>query len=491
MNLSQRIDNPLDDENLIKMLIQIYSSVPANDEYAFYYRIQGYISRSVAKPISQFVSEKHDDMKDIFDSFVFNKMKNNMASSEDSLIAHLVDTEDFIKLKKVLSHVPDISSVRELRNLEYHSLDDDLWSLLRLLLGEERPGMGGSNIWRQVDSYIINQDMTTVSIEHRLYVNANYENIYNILRLFIKKCDQYKIPYCFKYSDSAGADDNIVIYSSSLYLEKYVEILEEIKNELKLDNIKRPPILTGMIDGWIGYGSEGGESYSLKRAFLIHDVIKTCVDNWIATHPNINLFNGDEKIDIQEIIKQRKENKLATIIMQNDSSFITKVKKEIINQGKKQGIDPNNFAFDVNMEEKLKQVETAMNYFDSEVTIQALPRLHPERFVCFFQDGVLNILCKDEPEVVSKVLEQIKKRMPDVDEIRKKIPGFNLFADNILIYNIDDVENQQLMMCGNAIIINDESHVFWDSLSLIGPNIRMIGDGAVKSYQKENYHHQK
>ena len=201
------------------------------------------------------------------------------------------DKNEFTMLQNFLKQILDISTHQELYNIkEYLNKNNPtLASLLQSLLGER----WGSGQWQQIDSYIMNQDWGEITAEHKLYINANYTNNFDILTFFIKKCDEYHIPYAFKYDETALRDDNIVIYSSSLYLNKYVAILEEIKNELKLNDLKKPPILSGVIDGWIGYGSEplnGKLSFNEKRVEIIHVAIQKCINDWISFHPNATLY---------------------------------------------------------------------------------------------------------------------------------------------------------------------------------------------------------
>ena len=107
------------------------------------------------------------------------------------------------------------------------------------------------------------------------------------------------------------------------------------------------------------------------------------------------IYDNGQKINIQDYLKQPKVN-LGNIIMQNDENFVMVVRQKIIDMGKEQGIDPNNFAFDIENEKRLNQVETAINHFNSDVTFKTMPSLNSNSFKFFFQNGILNIICTDD-----------------------------------------------------------------------------------------------
>ena len=371
-------------------------------------------------------------------------------------------------LQNFLKQIPDISTYRELKEIKRYLEKNNrvLYSLLRNLLGE----IWASNDWQEIDSYKINQDWRAPNIEHRLYINAGGTNNFKIMTLFVKKCDEYQIPYSFKFDETGTRDDSVVIYSSSLYLDKYVSILEEIKQELKLNNIQKTPLLTGVINGWIGYGSEPlGEkgSFTEKRVSIICDDIQKCISKWIYTHPNATLYDDNgQRIDIQDYLTSQNEN-IGKIIMENDDSFIMDVKNEIIAIGNEQGVDPNNFAFDVENERRLKRVEAAMNHFGSDITRKSIPKLNIDGFKYLFQDGILNVICAGDEETVQQVTKKVKSRFPNVS------------SDYMLVYDVDEIESQTLCACGNAIVINNK-----EDISIIGPNIGTVGYIGLEPIEK-------
>ena len=117
----------------------------------------------------------------------------------------------------------------------------------------------------------------------------------------------------------ANRDDTIVIYSSTESLIKYIEILQEIKREHPelISRTKEPPVLTGKIDGWIGYGSEpektpDGQRHSFNeiRAKVLESSIDKLMKQWIMNHRNKQITYQGKKLSFQDYIAMKSTEKL-------------------------------------------------------------------------------------------------------------------------------------------------------------------------------------
>ena len=84
--------------------------------------------------------------------------------------------------------------------------------------------------------------------------------------LFEDKCEKAGLPYYYKFSRTARSD-MFLVYANTLFLDRYLEILREIKRENPelLSHAGKPPIMSGRIDGWIGYGSEPAINDEIKE----------------------------------------------------------------------------------------------------------------------------------------------------------------------------------------------------------------------------------
>ena len=117
----------------------------------------------------------------------------------------------------------------------------------------------------------------------RLYINCNKQDLMQLAKLFVDKCDEREIPSYFKYcSNKSNRSDQMVIYSNLKELGDYIQILQEIgkENPEMIERCGQPPLLTGKIDKWIGIGDEpliSGSSFTGERADVIEYVLKKIV----------------------------------------------------------------------------------------------------------------------------------------------------------------------------------------------------------------------
>lgn len=117
----------------------------------------------------------------------------------------------------------------------------------------------------------------------RLYINCNKQDLMQLAKLFVDKCDEREISSYFKYcSNKSNRSDQMVIYSNLKELGDYIQILQEIgkENPEMIERCGQPPLLTGKIDKWIGIGDEpliSGRSFTGERADVIEDGLKKVV----------------------------------------------------------------------------------------------------------------------------------------------------------------------------------------------------------------------
>lgn len=140
------------------------------------------------------------------------------------------------------------------------------------------------------------------SITDRLYINANYDDAFMFAQLFADKCEKKGIPFYFKtanFSDinnvpdlSLLRDESIVIYAAEDHLADYVNICNEIKQQNPNLEFYQPPVFTGTIDGFIGYGGESRDhsiSYNKKRSNVMTNAIKNATEDYKSVYPYFDL----------------------------------------------------------------------------------------------------------------------------------------------------------------------------------------------------------
>lgn len=245
-DLYNNIENPLDKTDVMQKLVAGFAN--HQNMYNILMSSNGGEKKYKGKMIPQ--------VKDDFYKKLFSIWRFNVLSLSDEQIEFLINHKkvgnDYYLLREVLKTKSEISGYDEyvaLVNDENSLFDKYGWHVLGDLSGWIHISSGNLTARRGKD---------IESIEHRLYLNTENIDTESIASAFIDKCMNRNIPFYFKYDDYGNRDDTIVIYSDSNHLQVYIEILREIRleNTEIASRIQTPPLLTGTIDGWIGYGSE-------------------------------------------------------------------------------------------------------------------------------------------------------------------------------------------------------------------------------------------
>ena len=285
--LYNQIQNPIDNPSVIEKLIKSYAK-SNNDSSGFYNNMLMMTEKEYKK------GEHFPKDFNTFYSMLFNMWKNNIVSMKEETFIQLYKegtlNKDFVKLRKYLKEIPDVTTKEEADNILYGIKDNkEINKIIRRYNYDV-----STDYWVHIFSrYLKAKTESFPEIKHRLYLNIESVHVYKITKLFIEKCNHYNIPYYFKFDPYAKRDDSLVIYSSTDMIIKYIEVLKEIKREHPeiISKVKEPPILTGVIDGWIGYGSEPENipgkdktSFNALRADLIEKVIDKTTKKWIVNH---------------------------------------------------------------------------------------------------------------------------------------------------------------------------------------------------------------
>ncbi len=205
------------------------------------------------------------DLKDIisrveqptFDDEMIKKLVDGMKS-----IGQTMSFYDYIQKQTAIeNNVGAIDKVAE----------QELWN-------KKTPGFNQKGQFRHMGS--LNDIDYVIS---RLYINCNKQDLMQLAKLFVDKCDEREIPSYFKYcSNKSNRSDQMVIYSNLKELDDYIQILQEIgkENPEMIERCGQPPLLTGKIDKWIGIGDEpliSGSSFTGERVDVIENVLKKVV----------------------------------------------------------------------------------------------------------------------------------------------------------------------------------------------------------------------
>lgn len=168
----------------------------------------------------------------------------------------------------------------------------------------------------------------------RLYINCSKQDIITFSQMFTTACKEQNLPFYYKYScDKSKRADQIVIYSNIACLEEYIGIFQNIKENSPeiVERCGQPPLLTGIIDDWIGIGeesAENGKSYTSSRTDIIKEIL--------YKYSEIN----------EEGIRE------------NSGKHLREMREEIAKAFQEQGLDINNISFSAKNMEVIKNNES-------------------------------------------------------------------------------------------------------------------------------------
>lgn len=282
LDIYTKTTNPLDDESVMDKILDAYAS-----DDAFYTALVNCNSQDKKLYYSR------QDSDDLYAS-LFNTWKKELLSIPkdimDQAIANGLYSKDIYKVMDILRKTPDVSTKKEAEAVLNKRYEDQ--ELEEAMEKYRWDSIGEGTGWTHISSRYIRAKKNIVpTIEHRFYINAEPTDLHELSKLFLDKCTAKKLPYYFKISEYDARDDNMVIYSNTKLLPQFLSVLEEIERE-RPDIISRcgqPPVLTGKIHNWIGYGSEPLEehsSFNSKRSNIISSVIETEMKEWYNQRKN-------------------------------------------------------------------------------------------------------------------------------------------------------------------------------------------------------------
>lgn len=291
----EKIENPLNDDEVVRKLIEGYSDELRTKQY-YNKLVQVNYKEKKYKGINM-------DDKDRLVSQIFNEWKNDITKNISDEDIKSYKNQDFVRLRECIKNIPDIKDFKENskvfnRLTKLDKLDKDSKKTKLTDIYEDYAPFFHGSTWTYISHNSINPSKyKKIIVDHRLYLNTENIDTYKVMELFRNKCKERELDYHFKFSDRGDRDDTIVIYSDDKKLSKYLEILEEIKKE-EPEIIKRaqtPPMLTGKIDGWIGYGSEPSldengkntKSFNSSRSGIIQNAISKETIKWLRENKEL------------------------------------------------------------------------------------------------------------------------------------------------------------------------------------------------------------
>lgn len=157
------------------------------------------------------------------------------------------------------------------------------------------------NIW-----HVMRKFSDFFPTEHRIYINAQPDKVGAIVSKFISECDVQKLPFELKYAtEQIKRNDSIVIGSNTQAYRKHIQILRKIAEENPeiLEGCGTPPLLTGVLDGWMGLADENitnrFTSYTQSRL----ETFTFSLNKFLYEHQDIaRQIGAEEVISIDRIL---------------------------------------------------------------------------------------------------------------------------------------------------------------------------------------------
>lgn len=272
------------------------------------------------------------EYKEIFNKFnSYEELLNYLEKMNFNIIAKdLEDIAFYPKNPQILNEAKE--NIKKKTNLTDKGVEELLLiNKLKRKLRNKFWGGDGIMGFHLNKTRINPNDETNQRGDIKFYINIGTDS-YQFANIFRQKCIKQNIDYSFKVVDAFRnkeyrRTDKICVWSSFEDAERIVNILKEIKREYPNLDYKKPPILCGTIDDFIGVGQDFNESFNYGMSEIITQAIE-------------KVFGTKDKNELLKII-QTNPNKL------------TELKNETMKIAESQGLDPTKMCVQKNTKEML------------------------------------------------------------------------------------------------------------------------------------------
>lgn len=294
-----RLQNPLDDLNTVKKMVESYTF---GDMYL------NVVKRNTEGKVTSTIDTKDEDE---YFSSVFNEWKNylnnlNLASL-GGLINSAKSNRELVYIRKYLKDVPDVTTRDEVERILWTECPTNLKDIIA-----RNDPFTAPNVYPLIyaASSFINVGVPSQPARHRLYLNVDSDCTYLLANKLREKCNELKLQYEYKFQPDGTRDDSFVVYCTDENLMLFIDILEKLrKDNVRLKNgIKKPPILTAVYNGWLGYGEEkenAKSSYNDLRAKTMVGILNEEFEKWLDVAMKNNVKSGGETMSFPEYLFRR------------------------------------------------------------------------------------------------------------------------------------------------------------------------------------------
>lgn len=268
---------------------------PMNDIYLMLTKDK---TKTEAEPILEDKAKFHEKL---FDTWRKNLEQITPEQYQQMLAEKKVGT-DFWDMRNYLLQYPNAKYAAQLRKKAMQEGHKDLSKAISKYCYDYV-----SDGWDYITSYKLNgcrkPGVNDYHIGHRLYLNIPNDKLYQIANIIVDKFQTKDLPFEFKFADSnKDRKDSLIFYCETEQLPDTIQALQDLKNDQPklFEQVGEPPIATGKIDGWIGYGSEpeqtGKESFNTIRSLALWKGITDTAVDWVIRNKDVRTRNGDKSI---------------------------------------------------------------------------------------------------------------------------------------------------------------------------------------------------
>lgn len=279
MSLYEKVESPIRNIGLIKELIDIYLQTNNFDEY--YKRAMYYLE---LKPCQSDDQKMADYNKEKFIEYMFNLWKKNVLACTPDDFSKLLkydcdkDENDLQKLKDYVKNVESIS----LESDNSTDIDKEMSDIIN-----KYNWFKTESGWIKINSsYVDIRNINQEVPQHIISLTVKKSSMtYKIVHYFILLCNEYNLTYDLKYNYDNVRYDTLIIYSSTNNLEKYISIIEALKERFKdIDlSLDKPSNLMGTLYNNIGYSSKTcvkDQQFVSQRLSYLYTAIDKVINNW-------------------------------------------------------------------------------------------------------------------------------------------------------------------------------------------------------------------
>ena len=301
------IKNPLDNKETLLSLLDIYldnenkNVNSENRNRRFNNRVQHFYTSKSNKHISKY----HSSIRDNLYSELFEIWKNNITHMTKEKYAEIYGDRgsffdnDFQELINYLEKLPSPTTYNEVISALNNKIKNPLLNsaINKYSFITEDPSNFLSSWTHITSSKLAESKNNPKANKHCLYVNVSSTCVdlfvTNLLSEFLSR----KMNFDFEFDRHAENDNSVTIYLSDNDLDKGLIVLENARKNIegyKKENPQKkddfsfynPPILSGTITKWIGYGAIPQENNSNGLSYLElrgKEIIPNAISNSIRT----------------------------------------------------------------------------------------------------------------------------------------------------------------------------------------------------------------